>query len=249
LAAVTALALASGCSDAPPPVDTAGGTTASQGEATTTAADGADGEEAPPAEAAPADDRSLDGEAMATTCADLDVAVLEQVEGVTPEPSPSEDEVMRAFDRLADADAPEVAAMASDVVPLFALDPDDMSMERQQAGIQAMEGLLEWGAARCDVDAPIWACLYRSSFQPVGEAILDPDDPVPPPTEPGAATAEQALAPEDGEGERVEVERTDDVVVFAWVDERGNATSSRTVTRSEGGGWVAGVSTDCRMDG
>lgn len=106
----------------------------------------------------------------------------------------------------------------------------------------AGERMIAWAAGTCEVDGPVWSCIARSGFRPVGEAIAAEDGSLPPP----ARAPEEVVADGDHAGERVEVSRTDDRVLFAWLDEDGLAVRSEVVLRDPGeGAWTSGQTSEC----
>lgn len=210
--------------------DGADGTTSS-----TTAPD--DTADAPAEETAPEPDDAV--------CADMVATVLEPVHVPAEEADVyayDEEAFQAAIGRLAEDGPAEIAEDAARVEAAMASAEEDPSDDEVISLVGAFERLIAWGAENCDVEGPLWACFVRSSFTEVGQAIPGPGQTTPPPTG-GAATPEAAVG--DGEGERVEAFRSDDEVVFAWLDERGLAVRSEVAERISDG-WDADESTECR---
>lgn len=213
-----------------PSRDGADGTTSS-----TTAPDDTAG--APTEETAPEPDDAV--------CTDMVATVLEPVhvpDGEEEVYAYDEEAFQSAIRRLAEEGPAEITEDAAAVETAMASAEEDPSDDEVIALLGAFERLIAWGAENCDVGGPIWACFVRSSFTEVGQAIPGPGQTVPPPSG-GAATPEAAVG--DGEGERVEAFRSDDEVVFAWLDERGLAVRAEVAERNPDG-WDADETTECR---
>jgi hypothetical protein len=184
-----------------------------------------------------------------TTCADLDVAVIDQVEDPGPDDGRPEDagptaEEIRAIEqaaaalhRVAAAGPDELREDASTVADAYDI-ALELTGEVEPVFHDAAQRLLTWGVASCEVDGPIWSCTTRGTFRIMGAPI--------PGTEGPPSTPEDALASVDIDPawERVEVERTDDRVTFAWLDADGLAVYSATA-EAGAGTWRQDQSTSC----
>jgi hypothetical protein len=143
-------------------------------------------------------------------------------------------------DVRADAEALLWLVEAEEDESLLELPPEELSA-RMQEGYRAVEAVFAWARDTCDVDGVLWSCAVTSGameFETVGEAIEGPDgdaEIVTPTTEPGAAAPEDVYSEALSEGEPVEISRTDDEVVVAWLDEDGHAVEVMTVI--DDGGW------------
>lgn len=179
-------------------------------------------------------------------CADMVTTVLEPVHVPDDEEDVyayEEEAFQTAISRLAEEGPTEITEDAAAVETAMSSTEEDPSDDEVISLLEAFERLIVWGAENCEVDGPLWACFVRSSFVEVGQAIPGPGETVPPSA--GAATPEAAVGDGDGEGERVEAFRSDDEVVFAWLDERGLALRSEAAERGPDG-WDADRSTECR---
>lgn len=250
-AALVALALFAGCTD-DPETTTAGPGAASTDETAegpgTTGSATTDPEGTAPLGPAEA-------EAVDAACASLGGTLLRPV----GDDHPSNDDALRsAMDVLA-ADGPEPArSHAEALIALDALDDDETYLSLDEAEIEAIsedgyagiEGLLEWGIDTCATTEVIWGCVAttgRDTFTSVGEPIGGEDDAsATTTTEPGAATPEDVYSEAESDGDPVEISRTDDEVIFAWVDERGLAVESLTVV--DDGGWRSDGGEVCDPD-
>jgi len=186
-----------------------------------------------------------------STCADLDVAVIspvavpdldEQPEGglEDQEDVAAQEEAAAALERLA-ADGPDpVAADAAALLEVSDVDEDEVTTDLVVEARAAGERLIAWAAESCEIDGTVWSCPVRSAFRTVGARIDDGggEDLAP------DRTPEDVVADSADAGERVEVSRTDDEVLFAWLDGDGLAVRSEYVTR-DGGDWSSVETGEC----
>ncbi len=196
------------------------------------------------------------GDAVAA-CDDLRASVLQPVEDPGPddgrdEDAPPDPEVVAAqeaaeaaLQRLVAAGPEALRDDAAVVAATYELGPGDVDDERYADVVAAADRLIAWGAEECEVDGPVWRCLARGTLRLVGE-------PIGPGGGEGGAPASAPARPEDAVGgadidptwERVEVERTDDRVTFAWLDADGLAVSSATAEAGSRG-WREDQTTRC----
>lgn len=186
------------------------------------------------------------------TCADLAASVLLVVEDPGPAddrpedaPPPQEEieaweEAGPALERLAGDGPEELRDDAQVLAEIFGLPWDEVTAEDGEAMVEPADRLIAWGAGECDLDGPAWRCTDRGTFRTVG-APIDASPGV------GFATPEAVAdtADVDPTWERVEVERTDERVTFAWLDAEGLAVRSETAVAVDDGSWTSDQTTAC----
>lgn len=197
-------------------------------------------EDVTPTTGGPANVGAIDPALTSEVCPGL-VGFLVRPVGAEP---PADDAPLGdALARLA-AEAPDpLGAQAAAVLALDELDDgagsvdDRAEVERIVAdGYAGIEGVHGWALNQCPVDGVVWSCLEidrREVLSTVGEGIGGEESTTT--TEPGAATPEAVVSAHEAEGEPVEVRRTEDEVLVAWLDDDGRAVESMTVV--EDGGW------------
>lgn len=264
LITVGALALLAGCSD-DGETTTAAGLDVSAATTEGGDTDTADTTESTPTTEAPGDEPATtvpsgpEAEAVAQACVVFGETMLLPV-GTEYEPSPAGDAAfLDALTVLADTGPAEVRADAAAFAALTETDtltdeevmemsPEELDaiMATMQEGYQAAERVYDWMLGACEVDGIVWACPTASSrgtFTPVGDSIDGEDEPVPSTTEPGASTPEELYGEAESEGEPVEVSRSDEKVVVAWLDEDGHAVEALIVVEDDG--WRSGGTMVC----
>lgn len=102
--------------------------------------------------------------------------------------------------------------------------------------LEAYDRLIDWAAATCALGEVYWGCAA-----PVG--FLVPSRQVTEATPAAGLTPEDALTGDRARAE--EVARSEDQVVFAWVDDRGLALR-REVVVAVAGGWAPNGDISCR---
>lgn len=158
----------------------------------------------------------------------------------------SDTEAVGILKRLAGAADGDDAAMLEelgDFAERFESDPGsiDPADATQVTGLFA--DALAWSVRTCPPTTTIWGCASQSEFRAVGEAIGAPGEPSP--SAGGSATPEEAAGSSDEVGlERVEVQRSDGAVRYAWVGDDGLAQRSVEVVES-GGGWTNASTRSC----
>jgi hypothetical protein len=172
--------------------------------------------------------------AVGTACDEIQAAGIVAVVGqpYAEDEGPDEQEAVAAMGRLAASPPPDIAEPVATLDRLIGLDAG--TQEDADAGMAAIDEVAEWAAGACADDGPFWACSGRSTVTPVSRSIDD--------TPVDGATAEEAAG--EGEGERVEVQRAADEVVFAWLDERDMAVRSLVVVAHEGT-WSRSTASEC----
>lgn len=183
-------------------------------------------------------------DAEAVACQVLTASLLQPV--TLDEPEPSDDEESRAeIEALADTLAtsgPEIlrpgATRLQELIPLlYEADPEAPTPEEEAGADEVLElmgNLLAWTGSTCELDVMAWACPTHTSFHPVGQPIDGgPED----------TSSPEAVAAHHEPG-AVEADRTEDVVLFAWVDDHDMVVRTLEVDR-EGDAWAAGTSSEC----
>lgn len=217
-----------------------------------------DGTEATTTESEPEDVESTPANAGA-----VDPAVAEPAcagfAGFFPMPVQGEEPMddtglLDALEGLA-ADGPEpLRTQAQAVLDLEAIDSGEAELSEEemvvayQEGLVAVRGIYAWALDTCEVDDVVWACVELNGaerFETVGEAIAGDDgtEIVTTTTEPGAARPEDVYAEAEMDGDPVEVSRTDDHVLVAWLDADGHAVATLDVI--DDGGWRHDGRTTC----
>ncbi|HEV7722737.1 MAG TPA: hypothetical protein VGO60_15700, partial [Iamia sp.] len=199
---------------------------------------------------------TIDATLAETVCAGFQGTLVSTVAGETPDDdSPLSD----ALEALADAGPEPLRTEAQALLTLDAIeggDPSVAGLSEEEAsaayeeGMAAVESLFEWALGECPTDEVVWGCFEQNSqatFATVGEAIGGDGDEAPTTTSaPGASTPEELYDEADSEGDPVEIIRTDDDVLVAWLDERGFAQES--LAAEEDGGWHVGERRTCDDD-
>ncbi len=157
---------------------------------------------------------------------DAFLAALEALVAAGPEPTPGAAAAVLALD---DASAAAEAGTLSPEEALAAL----------RASHEGLVALQDWALGACPVEGVVWSCPVLTglrTFVPVGEPIADEDGELPPPTTtaPPMASPEEVYAQAESDGEPVEISRTDDEVVVAWLDDAGHAVEVLTVVDADG---------------
>lgn len=119
----------------------------------------------------------------------------------------------------------ETESMA-DVVVRDLDDPDSVTARDLNLFISGLDRLTGWALETCPPDEPVWGCRERSTLRSDSSTYPSPE-----------------LAAE-GEGERVELARTDTEVSFGWLDAERYVHRRLLTTRTDGG-WVAAEETRC----
>lgn len=123
---------------------------------------------------------------------------------------------------------------------------------RPPAGLDPVavaEHFIRWTNDNCPPPQPAWACIARSKFTPVGNAISADGSPSPD-TEPGTfPTPEATLASLfDGGSDAVDLGRTDTTAWYGWTDAAGLVMRVQEIV-NVGGGWKFGSEATCNGPG
>jgi hypothetical protein len=190
--------------------------------------------------------------ADAKVCGALTMIVLQPPELDPPsEGDISDEEYREAFQTVAEAaPAAERDDWASylDILDRYFDDPttvqeDDPAAEKLADDL--LESAARWGRDRCPDVGPSWDCPVRTTFKPVGKSI-DADGNSPP--EDAGASPDDVLATQDDPEQAQEIDRSDDAVLYAWLDGDGVLIRTLRVDRVPGG-WGNGGSTECDTGG
>ncbi len=184
-------------------------------------------------------------------CAELDVAILQQVEDPGPaderpeDAGPSDEELeaaaaeAAALRRIAEGGPEELRADAGAVADLYEAaieDPEGADEPAVPLG-PARQRLLDWGIAGCEVPGPIWGCATPGTFRRVPGRIDLPPEEWPTVEEAGDPRPILSSVDVDPAWEMVEVGRTDHRITFAWLDADGLAVRSATAETTADGWW------------
>lgn len=193
------------------------------------------------------DDPGSSEEAEGADCGLLTLTILEPVllEEHRAASDQSEQEWLEDLRDLAEVVPDQVHedwSFLIDLVERGIADPEAISLEDGQRALDVFEAAPRWAAPLCPEARPSWGCQPRATFVPVGDSIDDGTSP----RQPDAATLDEALGRIDDVDEAVELDRSDDAVLYGWLD--GDGLVERTEElRDLGNGWTS-TSTRCQAD-
>lgn len=140
------------------------------------------------------------------------------------------DQAVAIFESIASVvDEPVASDLREFVEMIIRAEADPDSFEELDAVhlLELHRALMDWSFDACPPVKVTWVCVPQYAYEPMDST--DPDEVY--------ATAEDAAWPNDRSLDRVELDRSDNRALFAFVDRRGLAHGSIEVVRS-GGTWT-----------
>lgn len=176
-------------------------------------------------------------------CQSVAAVLFERADGEDVGPNPEPDELvehLRLIDRHAEGEAGDDAAALLAGAERYADDPEVEGEDLRDE----IDRLIAWGADRCEPEHPVWGCVARSTFTPVGDVIDDS------PSGGGGAAGTAVGSSEaavDGidDGTRLVLREDDDSVLYGWQDDDGLVVRTAAVDLGVDG-WILGASPLCR---
>ncbi len=156
---------------------------------------------------------------------------------------PSQLEGLAAIRRFAsEADGQAASDLTELAALLDRLDDDQGSMDDGDS--ERVRTLLDdvsvWALDECPPTEATWGCVLQSEFRPVGDRIGGDSISGGPTSD----TPEETVGEGADQYERVEVERTSERVLFAFLDEKGLTRRTAEALRADDG-WTPGATRIC----
>jgi hypothetical protein len=118
---------------------------------------------------------------------------------------------------------------------------EEPSIDEAETILATFDAVSRWARQQCPEAAPAWPCQPfdpEPKFLPIGEAT-DSDVPRLP------ATPEEALTDVEAADGAVELDRSDEAVLYGWVDSTGSLERTVQIDRLDSRGWTVTADLTC----